>query len=66
MSPSERGQIIVEYVLLLVIAVGAATLIVSQLVSRDPDEPGIIIGKWQQILTVIGQDLPDDVTPEQP
>lgn len=56
---NRKGQIVVEYVLLLVIAVGLAALLVSQLVSRNPDEPGIVVSKWQAILKVIGDDVPD-------
>jgi hypothetical protein len=54
----QRGQIVVEYVLLLVIAVTIAALLISQLVSRG-DEPGIIVAKWHAILKVIGDDNPD-------
>lgn len=51
-----RGQVVVEYVLLLVVAVTIAALITSNLASRNPDEPGIIVAKWHKILEVIGQD----------
>ncbi|MFS4460774.1 hypothetical protein [Bdellovibrio sp. HCB2-146] len=56
---NQRGQIVVEYVLLLVIAVGLAALLVSQLVNRDPDNPGVLVSKWHKILMVIGDDVPD-------
>ena len=56
---NNRGQIVVEYILLLVIAVGLAALLTKQLVSRNIDEPGIITSKWFQILKDIGKDLPD-------
>lgn len=49
----------VEYILLLVIAVGLAALLTKQLVSRNTDDPGIITSKWFQILKDIGKDLPD-------
>lgn len=55
---SESGQIVVEYVLLLSIAVSIAVIVVSQLVKRDPDNPGALIGKWVQIQQAIGKDLP--------
>jgi len=56
---NKKGQIVVEYVLLLVIAVSLSAFLVSQLVSRNPDEPGILVAKWHAIMKVIGDDLPD-------
>lgn len=53
------GQVVVEYVLLLVIAVAMAALITKELVKRDPDNPGILVEKWDSILKTIGEDLPD-------
>ena len=55
---SESGQIVVEYVLLLAISVSIAVIVVSQLVKRDPDNPGALISKWVQIQQAIGKDLP--------
>jgi len=57
---NRRGQVIVEYVLLLVIAVAIAALITRELVKRDPDNPGILTDKWNQILKTIGDDLPEN------
>jgi hypothetical protein len=59
----ESGQIVVEYVLLLVIGVGVATLITSQMVSRNPNSPGFLIAKWVAILQTVGSDTADDPTP---
>lgn len=56
---NRRGQVVVEYVLLLVIAVGVAALITKELVKRDPDNPGILVQKWDEIIKEIGKDLPD-------
>ncbi len=53
------GQVVVEYVLLLVIAVAVAALITKELVKRDPDNPGILVEKWDSILKTIGEDLPN-------
>ena len=58
MLKNRRGQILVEYLLLLVIAVGLATLLTKKLIGRG-DSPGIIINQWDKILKVIGNDLPD-------
>ena len=57
---SEKGQIVVEYVLLLSIAVTIALIIVSQLIKRDPDDPensGAMIRKWQQMQDAIAKDV---------
>lgn len=56
---SKAGQVVVEYVLLLVVAVGIAALVVNQMASRNPENPGIITAKWQQILKTIAEDIPD-------
>lgn len=53
----KSGQVVVEYVLLLLVAAGLALLISRTLISRNPDEPGIFTGKWQAMLQVIAQDL---------
>ncbi|HEX7673091.1 MAG TPA: hypothetical protein VF412_02915 [Bdellovibrio sp.] len=56
---NNRGQIVVEYVLLLVLAVALATLLAKQLVSRDVDNGGILTVKWHKIMVAIGADIPD-------
>lgn len=63
-SRDRRGQIVVEYVLLLVIGVSVAILITSTMVSRNPDSPGFLVRKWFEIIKLIGEDTPDDVRPE--
>ncbi len=50
------GQIVIEYILLLIIAVGIAVLITNVMVSRNPDNPGFLINKWTQIIHFIGND----------
>lgn len=49
----------VEYVLLLVVAVGLAAMLTKNLVSRDQDDGGILTVKWNAILQTIGDDYPD-------
>lgn len=61
----QGGQIIVEYLLLLVVGVSVAVLITSTMVSRNPDNPGFLIQKWMSIVTTIGKDTADDVTSQQ-
>ena len=57
----QQGQIIVEYVLLLIVAVAVAAILVNVMVSRDQSEPGFLIRKWDQILRFIGDDPSDDI-----
>jgi hypothetical protein len=61
----KTGQAIVEYILLLVIAVSIAAFLVRSLVSRNEDQPGIIINVWQSVLTTIGVDPADDISREE-
>lgn len=54
-----HGQIVIEYVLLLVLSVALSALLIQQLTSRDPDKAGVLTAKWKQILVEIGKDNPD-------
>jgi uncharacterized protein (UPF0333 family) len=55
-----RGQLIVEYLLLIVIVATAAALLSRTLVGRGQgDNAGIIIVKWTQLLDMVGQDIGD-------
>jgi len=57
---SQRGQIVVEYVLLLSIAVATAVIIVSQLIHRDAEDPensGALIRRWQQMQETVAKDV---------
>lgn len=56
---NKKGQVVVEYVLLLVIAVSLAYLLVSELASRNSDNAGFLVAKWNRILEVVGDDMPD-------
>ena len=60
---NQRGQVAVEYVLLLLVGVTIWITLVTQLVSRNPQKPGVIINKWQQILEMIGADDAADPGP---
>ncbi len=55
----ERGQIAIEYVLILVVAVTIAVTLTKGLVNRDPQDPGLIIQSWVNILSTVGKDLAD-------
>lgn len=60
----QSGQIVVEYVLLLVIGVSIAMIITSTMVSRNPDSPGFLVKKWIDIIRTIGADTSDDLKPQ--
>ena len=57
----ERGQVVVEYVLLLVASVIMAMLITRLMVGRDPGNPGFVISAWNAVVEEIGADKPDDI-----
>ncbi|MCB0410897.1 MAG: hypothetical protein KDD22_00105, partial [Bdellovibrionales bacterium] len=65
-SQNSRGQIVVEYVLLLIIAVSVAFLMTSQMVSRSEESPGFVISKWKGLIDAIGADPADDLNPPAP
>jgi uncharacterized protein (UPF0333 family) len=54
----QKGQVIVEYVLLLVILVVLGSLIISQMASRNEESPGFLISQWSDIIKQIGEDNP--------
>lgn len=56
---SQRGQIVFEFVLLLVISITIATMVSKRLVNRDPEEPGFLITAWARISQTIGSDIID-------
>lgn len=58
----QGGQIIVEYVLLLAIAVMIAVAITKTLIGRDPGSEGFVIKLWQTLIDQIGEDQADDIT----
>lgn len=57
LSNKSKGQVVVEYVLLLIASVTIATVITKLMVSRDPENAGFLVDKWNQIQKVIGDDL---------
>ena len=57
---NNKGQLIIEYVLLLAMAAVISGIIVSKLASRDPAEPGAIITGWSKITQSIGTDPVDE------
>ena len=57
---AQGGQVIVEYVLLLMLALLIAVIATRTLVSRG-DQKGAIITVWQSLIVEIGRDTPDDL-----
>lgn len=55
----QSGQIVVEYILILVVSVVIAFTLTNKLIDRDPDNPGMLIKAWTGILQVIAADLGD-------
>lgn len=53
----DSGQIILEYILLLVISVSVATYLTKKLVGKDPEDAGIVTSAWSQINSAIGADI---------
>lgn len=58
--PRDAGQVVIEYVLLIVILAGLGAFFMRSFASRSPDEPGLIIAKWNRLLQTVAQDNPED------
>lgn len=56
---NSRGQIVVEYVLLLSVGIVIAVTLTKMMAGRDPDSPGFIVSTWVRMNEVISADLPD-------
>lgn len=62
MIRNRRGQLVVEYILLLVVAVTIAAVLVKGLASRSESNAGIVVKKWKSIQDEIGGDIVDKCT----
>ena len=49
-----KGQIVIEYILLLVVSVLIATILIGFV---DETKNGILFQKWRSLLTTIAQDI---------
>lgn len=58
---NQRGQVIVEYLLIMVLMVAIAATLTKRLVGRgdDASNQGVIVRSWSRIIKAIGNDLPD-------
>lgn len=61
-SFKQRGQSLLEYVLLIVIVLGIAAIIRRSLVNKDRNEPGALLKQWTEIIEQIGRDDPNQST----
>ena len=61
---SQSGQMVVEYILLLIIAVTIAMVITTTMVSRNEENPGFMVSKWRDIIDTIAADPADDLNPK--
>tara|TARA_B100000749_G_scaffold280887_1_gene279928 strand:+ start:175226 stop:175444 length:219 start_codon:yes stop_codon:yes gene_type:complete len=58
---NQKGQIVVEYVLLLVVLLSLALVIVDMSIDRAPGDEGFVIKVWMDIVETISADYPDTV-----
>jgi hypothetical protein len=58
---NQSGQILIEYILLLLMTVSVAMILTKGLVGRrdSAESSGVLIKSWHKIITAIGNDLPD-------
>lgn len=56
----QTGQVVIEYVLLMVILASIGAVIMRSFASRNADEPGLIVAKWNKLLQTVAQDNPED------
>ncbi|AZZ36154.1 hypothetical protein CIK05_04880 [Bdellovibrio sp. qaytius] len=57
---NNRGQVIVEYLLIMVLMVAVAALLTKRLVGRgEDDNQGVIVKSWSRMIKAVGNDLPD-------
>ena len=50
----KKGQVVVEYILLLVVSVIIATILISFV---DESKDGVLFQKWHNLLTTIAEDI---------
>ncbi|MGE3973767.1 MAG: hypothetical protein AB7F59_04495 [Bdellovibrionales bacterium] len=58
---TNSGQIVVEYVMLMIVAIAIASLMMRGCVSRQQDQAGMMIQLWDKMLLVIGEDTADEL-----
>lgn len=58
---SESGQIVIEYVLLMVAAIGIALVMTNLMVSRADGQEGFVIKSWRGMVEAIATDKADGI-----
>ena len=56
----QKGQVLLEYILLIIIVVTIARALMEGLVLRSPGNEGIVIKTWMQVSQTIAEDLADE------
>ena len=59
------GQVVLEYVLLIVVGLAIVMTISNVMVSRNPNDTGILMKFWRNIIVEIGEDLPETIKQEE-
>ena len=59
----QAGQIAVEYVLLITVVLAIGVGLVSALVSRNENEPGLVIQAWMRIVYFVSGDTAGEADP---
>lgn len=57
---NQKGQILLEYILLIVIVVAIAQALMSELVQRTPGNQGVVIKTWIGVSEIIANDPTDE------
>lgn len=55
---NKRGQVVVEYLLIMVLMVAIAATLTKKLVGRG-DDSGVIVKAWSRMIKAVGNDLAD-------
>ena len=55
----QKGQILLEYILLITIVIFIARALIEGLVLRDQDNEGVVIKHWIAVSEIIAEDEPN-------
>ena len=55
----QKGQVLLEYILLISIVILIARALMEGLVLRSPGDQGIVIRSWMEVSEIIAADEPD-------
>lgn len=60
-TKGQSGQVIVEYILLLVFSLTIGVLVTKLFVNRAEGKEGFVILQWQALIQAVAADVPDRV-----